>query len=217
MNLKMKTILKRLKPVTVITLVTFIALSLRVDLLATAAAQSSSQPGFQKKVTSASQFQDLLKNTERLLGEIEADLNTNKDISSKLSQLKNNKTNLNQLANKLRAEFNQTKADLLSKKLSDEIIKRHEEFIGKFEAKLTTLLNNLQEIEKAKGQEIREKVKNTREFLNKNIYKPKHIPTSKPTHRLKELKQAPKQEARLFLPGKIFAKLSNFFVSNAEA
>jgi len=216
-NLKMKTILKRLKPVTVITLVTFIALSLRVDLLATAAAQSSSQPGFQKKVTSASQFQDLLKNTERLLGEIEADLNTNKDISSKLSQLKNNKTNLNQLANKLRAEFNQTKADLLSKKLSDEIIKRHEEFIGKFEAKLTTLLNNLQEIEKAKGQEIREKVKNTREFLNKNIYKPKHIPTSKPTHRLKELKQAPKQEARLFLPGKIFAKLSNFFVSNAEA
>ena len=106
--------LKKLKVVSWIVLVTFSIFSFRLDLLAAPNSKSNAQVT-QKKPTTASQFQQLLKDTEKLLEEMETDLESGKDISSKLNQLKENKANLNNLAGKLRAEFNQTRAKLKSK------------------------------------------------------------------------------------------------------
>jgi len=139
-----------------------------------------------KERTTAKQFQSILIDTEKLLEAIEE----GKEITIHLNKIKENKITLNNLANQLREEFNQTRANLISKNLPDKIIKRHDEFVEKFEEKLTTLLNNLDETEKTKGEEKTEKIKKTKEFLKNNLPKPKHTPLdpNKLPHRRQELK-----------------------------
>jgi len=175
---------KIFRPISFVLLIAFTSLSLRVDVWAEVIQDSKGQ-NTKEKITPARQFQSILIDTEKLLEEIEE----GKEITTNLNQIKENKITLNNLANQLREEFNQTRADLISKNLPDEIIKRHDEFVEKFEEKLTILLNNLDEIEKTKGEKT-EKIKKTKEFLKNNLPKPKHIPVdpNKLPHRRQELK-----------------------------
>jgi len=176
---------KIFKPISFVLLVAFTSLSLRVDVWAEVIQDGKGQ-NTKEKITPARQFQSILIDTEKLLEEIEE----GKNITTNLNKIKENKITLNNLANQLREEFNQTRANLISKNLPDEIIKRHDEFVEKFEEKLTTLLNNLDEIEKTKGEEKTEKIKKTKEFLKNNLPKPKHTPVdpNKLPHRREQLK-----------------------------
>ena len=156
--------LRRLKSVVIVVLVLFAAMSLRLNLLAAA----------EKELTIASKFQNLLKDTEKLLEEIAADLMVDKDVSAKLNQLKQVGHNLHSLAGQLGAEFNKTRAKLKSKKVPSEILKRHDNFVQKFEDNLDALLSNLNEAEKAKIEKIKEKVRADKDNLKENIKKKKN-------------------------------------------
>lgn len=101
--------------------------------------------------------------------------------------------------------FNKTRGDLHSKKLPDKIIQRHDNFVKKYKTNLRSILNNLNQIEKAKKGVLKEKVKAAKDHMKKNIYKKKHIPLDpkKLPHRRSNLKPRkpvtdPKKFEKLF-------------------
>jgi len=165
---------KGLKIIAICVLVAFATLALRVDLLA--APKAKPQPVVEKKVTSAAKFQDLLKDTEKLFEGMDADLGRKKDVTPKLAQLRQHRSDLQGQADNIRGEMAKTRAELIAKKLPAEIIQRHDAFAQHFEANVKALLVDLDEAEQAKPGQLQGRVKAARDYLNKNIHRERHIP-----------------------------------------
>lgn len=192
--------IRRFRPVGIVTLVVFTFFSLRVDLLAESIPpQGTDQPENQKEISTAGQFQKFLAATQKLLEEIENLLESGEDISAKLVQLTDNETNLNQLAEKLRSEFNDIRAKLEAEDSPPEILQLHDEFVQKFEATLDTLLGNIGQIETAENDDLKGKIKEAKDHLGANLPKKKSTAPSKSVRRLKKIKQAAKQVSEALL------------------
>ena len=194
---------KGLKTIAICVLVAFATIALRVDLLA--APKAKLQPAVEKKVTSAAKFQDLLKDTEKLFEGMEADLGRKKDVSPRLAQLRQHRSDLQGLADNIRGDLAKTRAELISKKLPAEIIQRHDAFAQNFENNMKALLVDLDEAEQAKPGQLQVRVKAARDYLKKNIYRERHIPLdpNKLPHRRSDFKARkpitdPKEFKKLF-------------------
>jgi len=194
---------KGLKPIAIAVLVAFTTIALRVDLLA--APKAKPQTTDQKKVTAAAKFQDLLKDTEKLFEGMEADLGKKKDVSPRLAQLRQHRSDLQGLADNIRGEMAKTRAELISKKLPAEIIQRHDAFAQNFENNMKALLADLDEAEQAKQGQLQARVKAARDYLKKNIHRERHIPLdpNKLPHRRSDFKARkpitdPKEFKKLF-------------------
>lgn len=171
------------KVVNFILLISFISLSIRLDLFGEEIS-SKRLNQTKKEITPAREFQRLLRETEELLEEIEEGKTEN------YSRVRENRAKLNQIAIQLEEEFKRTRSEIISKNLPEEIIRRHDEFVKEFEEKLSLLLNNLDEIEKTKGEARIKKIKIAKEFIKANLPKPKHTPLdpNKLPHRRQEIK-----------------------------
>ncbi len=165
---------KGLKIIAICVLVAFATIALRVDLLA--APKAKPQPTVEKKVTSAAQFQDLLKDTEKLFEGMDADLGKKKDVTPRLAQLRQHRSDLQAQADNIRGELAKTRQELISKKLPAEIIQRHDAFAQNFETNMKALYADLDQAEQAKSGQLQARVKAARDYLKKNIHRERHIP-----------------------------------------
>ena len=148
---------------------------LRVDLLAAAVNGDTYATG-QNEITKAGNLRNLYKDAENLFEKIITELEDGKDVFLKLNQLKQNKSNHNSLAGKIRVGFNDTRGDNLLKKLPDKIILQHDNIVKKCKADLRRIHKNLNQIDKTKKGVLKKKAKATKVHLKKNVFKKKYIP-----------------------------------------
>jgi len=167
---------KGLKIIAICVLVAFATIAFRVDLLAAPKAKPKPQPAVEKKVTSAARFQELLKDTERLFEGMEADRGKKKDVSPRLAQLRQHRSDLQAQADTIRGELARTRQELIAKELPAEIIQRHDAFAQNFETNMKSLVADLDEAEQAQPGQLQARVKGARDFLKKNIHRERHIP-----------------------------------------
>ena len=92
--------------IAIVVIVAFFAILLRVDLLSAAVNGETHVTG-QNEIATAGNFKNLYKDTENLFKKIVTDLEEEKDIFLMLNQLKQNKTNLDSFAGKIRVGFNE--------------------------------------------------------------------------------------------------------------
>ncbi len=159
--------------------------------------QQSAASGQQtpKEKRTEEKLTDALVDIEKVLTDVSTDVAIKKD------KLKAKKTEIESLDSELKKQFSDTEKKLKDSGISPEILKRHSDFVKKYEDNLNELKNNIDAIDKAKTEaEADIEIEKTKAHLKKlkppKIHKP--LDPNKLPHRtsepvFKEPRTAPEQ------------------------
>ena len=175
-----------LKPVSVLVLITFLLQS----FLPLTGCSSKKETPSESKSKAGQQLPDfdsyLLELIRRLDG-IEGKAKKGEGSEAEISSVNDIYGKIKEADEKIREEFSKTEEFLKEKKLSQEIISRHTEFVEKYEEKYASLSNLLDRFP-GEGSTFRDDLRVLKKFLQENTRKPiaSKIDPNKLPHRIYE-------------------------------